>query len=516
MPLAFLHNLRIGARLALGFAGVVLIILVLAATAWADLSAAREQTLELIGQQRERLLLAAEWRENIRVNSQRTMAIVLSGDKRLADHFGADIQALSKRTTEVQNRFAEIETTPEGIAAQARVVEARKAWLAARDAANAATAGGNAAAIEQATRAFVLATQAYAAEASALFQYEQARSEALGSASAEKLDTTLQHLYVTAAACVALACVLGWLLNRGIVRPLSLAQASAERIAAGDLSTDVPRGHRDEVGRLLGSLATMQESLRRLVGDIHRSSDGIGAATAEVAHGNHDLSVRTEQASASLQQTASTVEQIAQTMRQNADSATEASRLADAAAGVAGQGSAAVLQVVQTMDAINQSSRRIGDIVGVIDGIAFQTNILALNAAVEAARAGEQGRGFAVVASEVRALAQRSATAAREIKTLISESVDRVAAGAQEASAAGETIGQVVANVQRVSDIVREITEAASQQSQGFGGVNEAVSQLDQVTQQNAALVEESAAAAASLRDQAEALTLSVRRFRLA
>jgi methyl-accepting chemotaxis protein len=252
------------------------------------------------------------------------------------------------------------------------------------------------------------------------------------------------------------------------------------------------------------------------VGDIRSSVDSIGTASAEVAAGNHDLSARTEEASASLQQTASSVEQISSNMRQSSDSASEANRLARDASDVAGQGGQAVLRVVATMEAISQSSRRIGDIVGVIDGIAFQTNILALNAAVEAARAGEHGRGFAVVASEVRALAQRSATAAREIKGLIEDSLQRVEVGAQQAQDAGRTIEGVVQSVQRVSDIVGHITTAASEQAQGIGEVNDAVAQLDQATQQNAALVEQSAAAAASLKDQALSLSRAVQRFRLA
>ncbi|WP_232540395.1 methyl-accepting chemotaxis protein, partial [Azohydromonas aeria] len=282
------------------------------------------------------------------------------------------------------------------------------------------------------------------------------------------------------------------------------------------LSVDVPSGSRDEVGRLLRAIGAMQEALRALVGEIRTSVDGIGTASAEVAAGNNDLSARTEQASASLQQTASSVEQISSTIRQGSDSALEADRLARAASDEAGAGGQAVLRVVTTMDAIKQSSQRIGDIVGVIDGIAFQTNILALNAAVEAARAGEHGRGFAVVASEVRALAQRSGTAAREIKGLIQDSLERVEAGAQEAREAGRTIEGVVGSVHRVADIVARITAAATQQSQGIAEINAAASQLDHATQQNAALVEQSTAAAASLKDQAQALSRPVQRFKVA
>jgi methyl-accepting chemotaxis protein len=243
--------------------------------------------------------------------------------------------------------------------------------------------------------------------------------------------------------------------------------------------------------------------------------DGISTASTQIASGNHDLSARTEQTASNLQQTASSMEELTGTLRQSAESASQANQLASSAAEVAQRGGAVVSQVVTTMGEINASSKRIADIIGVIDGIAFQTNILALNAAVEAARAGEQGRGFAVVASEVRSLAQRSAEAAKEIKALIGVSVDRVEIGTQLVQDAGSTMGEIVASVRRVTDMIGEITAAAAEQSQGVGQVNSAVNQLDQMTQQNAALVEESAAAAQSLKEQAERLSEVVGTFRL-
>jgi methyl-accepting chemotaxis protein len=259
----------------------------------------------------------------------------------------------------------------------------------------------------------------------------------------------------------------------------------------------------------------MQDRLRGLVGQIRQSADSIQVASAEVASGNADLSVRTEQAASNLQQTASSMEQLTGTVRQSADSASTANQLASSAATVAQRGGQVVSQVVSTMDEINTSSKKIVDIIGTIDGIAFQTNILALNAAVEAARAGEQGRGFAVVASEVRSLAQRSAEAAKEIKALIGASVDKVASGSKLVQDAGSTMTEIVASVQRVTDIIGEITAAAAEQSAGIGQVNTAVTQHDQMTQQNAALVEESAAAAESLKDQAQRLAGVVGTFRL-
>ncbi|MBL8305574.1 MAG: HAMP domain-containing protein [Rubrivivax sp.] len=300
-----------------------------------------------------------------------------------------------------------------------------------------------------------------------------------------------------------------------ITRPISYAVKVAESIAAGDLTRPIRHEGQDEASELLAALEHMQASLRNVVSQVQASSVSIQHSSAEVASGNGDLSQRTEQAAGSLQQTASSMEQFTATVRQSAEAAGQAKTLAASAAGVAQRGGEVVSQVVSTMDEINSSSRRIADIIGTIDGIAFQTNILALNAAVEAARAGEQGRGFAVVASEVRSLAQRSAAAAREIKSLIGASVERVEVGSQLVASAGSTMNDIVASVQRVADIVGEISTAAADQSQGIGQVNGAVSDLDRMTQQNAALVEQSAAAAESLREQAATLSSLVATFRL-
>ena len=301
-----------------------------------------------------------------------------------------------------------------------------------------------------------------------------------------------------------------------IVEPIRAAKRAAQIIAEGDLTQPIDVQGRDELAEMLRSLAQMQDSLRSLVGQVRSSSDSIGTASAEIATGNQDLSSRTEQTSSNLQQTASSMEQLTGTVRQSADSARQASQLASSAAEVAARGGAVVSQVVATMEDINASSKKIADIIGVIDGIAFQTNILALNAAVEAARAGEQGRGFAVVAAEVRSLAQRSAEAAKQIKGLIGASVDKVEGGSRLVADAGQTMKEIVGSVQRVSDIIGEITAAASEQSDGIGQVNGAVTQLDQMTQQNAALVEESAAAAESLKEQAVRLAEVVGMFKVA
>jgi methyl-accepting chemotaxis protein len=314
------------------------------------------------------------------------------------------------------------------------------------------------------------------------------------------------------AGLVAAIFISSMLFVRGVVVNLT---RHAIRMSQGDLSVDVPVEGVAEATRSLSSLKALQDELRRAIGAIRAGSHEVSTASAEIATGNQDLSQRTEQAASNLQQTASSLSQLTGNVRQSADAAAQANQLASSAAQVARRGGAVVSQVVATMDEINSSSKKIADIIGVIDGIAFQTNILALNAAVEAARAGEQGRGFAVVAGEVRSLAQRSAEAAKEIKSLIGTSVDKVETGSKLVQDAGSTMDEIVASVQRVTDIIGEISAAALEQSQGIGQVNEAVARLDQMTQQNASLVEQSAAAAESLKDQAQRMTSVVSSFRL-
>ena len=303
------------------------------------------------------------------------------------------------------------------------------------------------------------------------------------------------------------------ILRREVGGDPAAARDVLKRVADGDLTGHIPPAQADE--SLMAALVTMQDTMRSLVSKIHTATDSIQVASTEIAMGNQDLSSRTEQTASNLEETAASMEQLTSTVRNSADAARQANQLAATAAQIASRGGEVVSQVVSTMDEINHSSKKINDIIGVIDGIAFQTNILALNAAVEAARAGEQGRGFAVVAGEVRNLAQRSAQAAKEIKGLIGASVERVEAGSRLVADAGQTMSEIVGSVQRVSDIIGEITAAAGEQSDGIAQVNTAVSQLDQMTQQNAALVEQSAAAAQSLREQAARLAETVQVFQL-
>jgi methyl-accepting chemotaxis protein len=302
---------------------------------------------------------------------------------------------------------------------------------------------------------------------------------------------------------------------RVVAQPLGFAVDVARRVAGGDLTADIEVRSRDETGQLMQALKDMNQSLQKIVGEVRSGTDTIATASSQIAAGNQNLSQRTEEQASSLEETAASMEQLTSTVKQNADNASQANQLAVSASEVALHGGTVVTQVVSTMGAINTSSKKIVDIIGVIDGIAFQTNILALNAAVEAARAGEQGRGFAVVAAEVRSLAQRSAAAAKEIKGLIDDSVEKVGLGSRLVDQAGTTMEEVVASVRRVTDIMGEITAASQEQTAGIEQINQAISQMDQVTQQNAALVEQAAAAAASLQDQAGVLADVVGAFKL-
>jgi methyl-accepting chemotaxis protein len=342
----------------------------------------------------------------------------------------------------------------------------------------------------------------------------QTNATATGNASSQRARLVTGGLMAAGVLAATLAILLSWLVQRRLIVAMQSAGALAAEVAAGRLDNSIDNRRTDEVGDLLRALVAMQTQLRGIVGQVRDAADSIEHASGEVASGNVDLSRRTEHAASNLQNTAASIEQLNQNMRHNADSARTANELAASAASVAQRGGDVVSQVVATMDAIHASSRKIADIIGVIDGIAFQTNILALNAAVEAARAGEQGRGFAVVAGEVRHLAQRSAEAAREIKTLIGASVEKVDSGSRLVADAGATMQDIVASVQRVSDIIGEITNATSEQSTGLAQVSGAVTQLDQMTQQNAALVEQSTAAAESLKGQALKLASVVSVFR--
>jgi methyl-accepting chemotaxis protein len=512
----FSKQLNIGARLALGFGLVLAMVILICAIGVTRLDDAAQasRTMMELPVQKERL--ASDWARTVSVGVMRTAVIAKSTDPALAPYFKASAAEGSRVSVEIIKKLEPLLARPEEKELYARMDPVRRAYADARDELmKLKQAGQTDAAAALFEQRFTLAAKNYERMVAdfALLQRRQLDGEA---ARRDAVETANRHQLI---ALGALALVLGalcsWRLALGITRPLQSALAAARRVAAGDLSGTVAVHGQDECGRLLAALSEMNQSLAHIVAQVRTGTDAIASAAGEIATGNMDLSARTEQQAGSLEETASSIEELTATVRQNAEHAHEANRLAANATEVANQGGLAVAQVVETMEAINQSARKVVDIIGVIDGIAFQTNILALNAAVEAARAGEQGRGFAVVASEVRTLAQRSAAAAKDIKVLINESVGKVASGAQQVDTAGARMQDIVASIQRVSGIIGEIAAASQEQAAGVGQVNQAITQMDQATQQNAALVEQAAAASAAMQDQADQLTQLVSTFRL-
>ncbi|MEP7283875.1 MAG: methyl-accepting chemotaxis protein [Rubrivivax sp.] len=511
-----LDQIKLGPRLGIGFGLVLALLTVVVAVAYQRLNAFEGELRHVLELER-RSALAADWRHLTQLNAVRTIAIAKSGNHAdVSATFEPQMKATSARITGVQGELEQV-VDGQGRTLLSTISEQRKAYVGVRDEVfERLGAGDKAGALALLDGRMLPAADRYVASIEGLGDHQRHRVAEHSADSGAQVRHAEWLLLALLGASIMIAAGAGWMITRSITRPLRRAVAETETIAAGDLSAVIHADGCDEVGDLGRALARMQTALQGLVGAVQQSSESIGTASAQIASGNADLSSRTEQAASSLQQTASSMEQITGTVGQTADSARTADQLAASAASVAQRGGAVVAQVVATMDDINQSSRKIADIIGVIDSIAFQTNILALNAAVEAARAGEQGRGFAVVAGEVRSLAQRSAEAAREIKALIGSSVERVEAGSRLVADAGSTMNEIVTSVQRVSDIIGEISAAASEQRAGIGQVGSAVSELDRMTQQNAALVEQSAAAAQSLEEQAQRLVQAAASFRLA
>lgn len=463
-----------------------------------------------------RVEAAIRWTGLTQTNAARTHALVVSTESTVDDAFKASMAQTSAEISAVQKQLEAMDLGAADRAQMDKIAQARKGMASARAQAFQLEADGqHDAAVAFVATTYLPASAAYLQTLQDFVQLQkQATLEQQQHIAAARL--LMVQLGSAAVGLVLLIIAMGaWLLIRSIQQPLAQANALAARIAAGDLSANERITRSDEFGELLRALYAMSGSLGRMVHQVRQSTDSIATASSQIASGNHDLSARTEQTASNLQETAAAMEQFSSTIDQSARSAQQASTLAAGASGVARRGGEVVGQVVSTMETINHSSKKIADIIGVIDSIAFQTNILALNAAVEAARAGEQGRGFAVVASEVRSLAGRSAQAAKEIKELISASVEKVDAGTRLVQDAGTTMHDIVQSVQRVTDMIGEITAASTEQSTGIAQVTQAVGNLDQMTQQNAALVEESAAAAQSLHEQAEQLAQVVSAFKV-
>ena len=513
--MGIVSNLSIAKRLSLGFGLLVLMLGALGGISLWQVQGINGEIHKVTQDQipKDKRLVEIETEVNEIARAMRNMMImdVPADIQKQREEIDSSRAAITQHVQWLDERIV----NPEARQLVERMKEARGAFVESQNKFFASLDGGQ----KDAARRILLdetrpLQMAYIERLDALTEFQDKLTQAAISSMDGSVTSLLQITVAMLVAGVVVALVLAVSIIRSVTRPIHQAVDIAEHIANGDLTQKIVVNSRDETGQLLFAMQKMQDALSNLVNSVRHNAEGVASASAQIAQGNQDLSSRTEQQASALEETSASMEEMGSTASQNADNARQASQLAASASSVAVQGGDVVNQVVQTMRDINESSRKISDIIGVIDGIAFQTNILALNAAVEAARAGEQGRGFAVVAAEVRNLAQRSAEAAKEIKGLINASVERVEQGTALVDRAGSTMQEVVQSIQRVTDIVGEISSASQEQNAGVNQVAEAVTSMDQTTQQNAALVEESAAAASSLRGQAEQLVHAVSVFR--
>ena len=510
-----MKNWKIGTRLGFCFALAVLLQIMIAVLAVDRLQTVNNASKIIAENHVPKVILLQKVTDNLNIIARANRNVLLFDDPKVVNAEIARVHESRKNIAEVLSTIEKHIDTPKGRELLAQLNAAGTPYTQTIDKFQQFIKDGNHKSAKNMLLAEIRTTQT--AYMSALEKFRGFVTEALNQAEqeADRVYVTTRILIGALSLVAAIIAVLASLfVTRSITRPLKEAVMVAETVAAGDLTSRIEAKSKDETGQLMHALKNMNDSLLGIVGQVRTGTDTIATASAQIAAGNHDLSSRTEQQASSLEETASSMEELTSTVRQNADNARQANQLAVTASDVAIKGGAVVSQVVETMSSINDSSKKMADIISVIDGIAFQTNILALNAAVEAARAGEQGRGFAVVATEVRGLAQRSASAAREIKALIDDSVSKVGEGTKLVADAGATMEEVVASIRRVHDIMGEITTASSEQSEGIEQVNQAITQMDQVTQQNAALVEEAAAAAESMQDQAASLLQAVSVFR--
>ena len=509
------QNLRVSLKLALAFGLLALLTLGMAAVGVTSLSALNRNVEDIGTQHAPGMIYAGEWHAHMESGAKHMLALLLVAQENRKAELD-EVRAMRAERERMKDKIAKLELNAAGESALRGLQDLDKAYLALE------------------TEFLQLADAGKTDEAKDLLLHRAGRVQADYLKGLDKLVDVMEedtkdevrdssaiysaglNLLVGAGIlCAVLGALFGWIVSRSITAPIAQAVDVAKRVADGDLRVEVQTRRRDELGQLLQAIGIMTGNLHHLVAEVAGGAHLVADTSSQIAQGNVDLSQRTEEQASTLEETASSMEELTTSVTQNADHARQASDLAVGASDVARKGGEVVGQVVQTMSGITESSRKISEIIGVIDGIAFQTNILALNAAVEAARAGEQGRGFAVVAAEVRTLAQRSAGAAKEIKTLIGGSVQQVEAGSRLVEAAGSTMQDIVQAVRKVSDLIGEIAAASHEQSSGIEQVNTAVTQMDQVVQQNASLVEEATAATESMKQQAAALLQMVTRFRL-
>jgi methyl-accepting chemotaxis protein len=510
-------NLKVGVRLGAAFALVILLLIVVSVTAIVKIGSINGAVDRIVNDRYIKVRLAFDARDGVndQIKYLRGMVIETSHPEKNQKRYG-QLDSVTQQTNQTIDKIAKLQTTEVGIKKIQAVKEAAQQFEAAKsELLTLVRAGNQDVAADYALMKMTPAQTAYLDIVKRFADSQSGQLQAEGANAVADGATAIRITLIFSTLAALLAVVLGYFLTRSIVAPLREAVRIAENVAAGDLRTQIRVNSTDETGQLMQALKTMNENLLRIVTEVRSGTELIATASGEISLGNMDLSSRTEQQASSLEETASAMEQMTSTVKQNADNARQANELAALASKVAVQSGSAVNQVVSTMEMINTSSKKIVDIISVIDGIAFQTNILALNAAVEAARAGEQGRGFAVVASEVRNLAQRSASAAKEIAQLIQDSVNKVDEGGKQVAKAGTTMEEVLASVKSVTEIMGEISIASHEQSTGIDEINMAITQMDQVTQQNASLVNESAAAAQSLQEQAEQLSRAIGIFKV-
>lgn len=511
-----LSRLQTGTKIFGAFAAVSLSIVLIAGVALWRMQAADAIARDLVDNKLARQQLTSELLGLARLNGVRTVSIARSDSLELADYFQAQLTQGDKDAVALEARLGKLASNPAGHALAQDAAQRKAAWLTVRAQVFQAKDLGKTQEVEQLTGTQLAATfDAYTRALEALLASQASQAHDIATASAAASVSSRVLLLVAGAAALLLGGAAGWLLTRSIVSPLQDAVRLAERVAQGDLSASIAHARGDEIGRLFDALNHMTGGVSATVVKVLDSARMIDHASAEIAAGNRDLSRRTEHQAGSLHATVRSMVELTEAVQQNHVNAHDANKLALAASGVAREGASAVGQMVERMETIRLSAKKIGDITAMIDGIAFQTNILALNAAVEAARAGAEGRGFAVVANEVRSLAQHSAAAAKEIKGLIAESNGAIESGAGIASAAGGTMRQILERVQQVADLLSAIDSASSEQAKGIAQVRRAIADMDQATQQNAAMVEQAAASAETMRAQAEQLTGVVATFRV-